>query len=453
MRKNTKARLDSLLDLLAKAHDTIEKCLDNRQYEEAALVLEKCQDAAISIGTAIEESEGGNTETVPALEEYCEMVFVIYEALQNPDASIPEGATVKLNTDLQKINSLYEKEAIVRKEAVFLPYKASMWDSLESVWKRYEADPDWDVKVVPIPYYNKNPDGSFLEYHYEGKEYPEYVPVTFYKDYDLEANHPDEIYIHNPYDEANYVTSIEPFYYSKNIRNFTDRLIYIPYFVLAEPDPDSRDAIENISDYAQTPGVFYAHEVIVQSENMRRCYIEAMVMLAGEETRSVWENKIKGTGSPKFDRVIEARKNKAELPEEWKRKIYRKDNTAKKVILYNTSVTAFLRESENMLEKIMDVMLFFKLRTEDTVLLWRPHPLIKATIGSMRPSLLTAFEKIVEWYKAEDFGIYDDSADLDRAIAVADAYYGDPSSIVQLCQKVEMPIMIQNVHVRKREER
>ena len=30
----------------------------------------------------------------------------------------------------------------VRKEVVFLPYKASMWDSLESVWKAAEEDPD-----------------------------------------------------------------------------------------------------------------------------------------------------------------------------------------------------------------------------------------------------------------------------------------------------------------------
>lgn len=42
-------------------------------------------------------------------------------------------------------------------------------------------------------------------------------------------------------------------------------------------------------------------------------------------------------------------------------------------------------------------------------------------------------------------GIYDDTADLDRAIVLSDGYYGDSSSIVQLCQNVGMPIMIQNV--------
>ena len=45
----------------------------------------------------------------------------------------------------------------------------------------------------------------------------------------------------------------------------------------------------------------------------------------------------------------------------------------------------------------------------------------------------------------EHFVIYDDSADLDRAIVVSDAYYGDASSIVQLFQKTRKPIMIQNI--------
>ena len=53
-------------------------------------------------------------------------------------------------------------------EAVFLPYKASMWDSLESVWKAADEDPNCDVYVNLIPYYDNKPDGSFKEMYYEG---------------------------------------------------------------------------------------------------------------------------------------------------------------------------------------------------------------------------------------------------------------------------------------------
>lgn len=448
VRKNQKAQIDGLFDLLADAHKTVESCINKRKYDEAALVLEDCQDAAIGIGKAIDGSEGEDTETVKALEEYCEIIYLIHEDLLSGSSLVASDIANRLRKILKTILHCYRKEVKVKREVVFLPYKASMWDSLESVWKKYDADPEWDARVIPIPYYDKNPDGTFSEFHYEGNDYPEYVPITFYKNYDLEENHPDEIYIHNPYDDANYVTSIEPHFYSKNIKNYTDKLIYIPYFVLSEPNPNDKNVIESISHFVQTPGVIHAHEVIVQSENMRKCYIEAMVMLAGEHTRSIWQRKIKGTGSPKFDKVVNVTKEDIELPVDWKQKICRKDNTEKKVILYNTSVTSLLQESEDMIEKIMDVLSYFKTKTDDVILLWRPHPLIKATISSMRPMLWDAYEKIVEWYKSENFGIYDDTADLDRAITISDAYYGDGSSLVQLCQKVKMPVMIQNVHVR-----
>jgi len=33
---------------------------------------------------------------------------------------------------------------------------------------------------------------------------------------------------------------------------------------------------------------------------------------------------------------------------------------------------------------------------------------------------------------------------VDRAIIIADVYYGDASSLVTLCKAVNMPVMIQN---------
>ena len=89
----------------------------------------------------------------------------------------------------------------------------------------------------------------------------------------------------------------------------------------------------------------------------------------------------------------------------------------------------------------------FKEKQAEVALLWRPHPLIKDTIQGMLPNLWEEYQKLVQQYKEEGWGIYDDTADLDRAIALSDAYYGDGSSVVQLCQKVGLPVMIQNVDI------
>jgi len=334
-----------------------------------------------------------------------------------------------------------------RKEVVFLPYKASMWDSLESVWKAAAADPECDAYVVPIPYYDKNPDGSFKKIHYEGGQYPPEVPVVWYEDYDFTARKPDVIFIHNPYDECNYVTSVAPAFYSKNLKKYTDKLVYIPYFVLGELDPENEEAVEKMSHFCTLPGVIHADEVIVQSENMRQAYIKVLTDFAGPQSKAQWEEKILGLGSPKFDKVGSVTREDIVIPEEWKPVLLKSDGIRKKVILYNTSITALLNQQDRMLVKMRDVFRIFREEQDEVALLWRPHPLIRATIESMRPKLWEEYSALVEEYKAEGFGIYDDTADLNRAITLCDSYYGDHSSLVQLCQKAGKPCMIQNVEM------
>ena len=80
-------------------------------------------------------------------------------------------------------------------------------------------------------------------------------------------------------------------------------------------------------------------------------------------------------------------------------------------------------------------------------LLWRPHPLIQATIESMRPQLWEEYRELRDRYVEEGWGIYDDSVDLDRAVVLSDAYYGDASSVVGLCQTAGIPVMIQNTAI------
>ncbi len=100
-----------------------------------------------------------------------------------------------------------------------------------------------------------------------------------------------------------------------------------------------------------------------------------------------------------------------------------------------------------MIEKMKSIFRIFKEEQETVALLWRPHPLISATIKSMRPELWLEYEKLVQEYKKEGWGIYDDSADMERAVILSDAYYGDGSSVVQVYQETGKPIMIQNVEV------
>ena len=448
MRKAQKKQAEDFLELLGQAHEEIKKAVGKNNIQTALSLLADCQDGAISLGELIEKTEGEGVATIPLLEEYCEQLFKIHTDLNNAGKADAKKVYKILRQSLVKIENSVKNDIKVRVEVVFLPYKASMWDSLESVWKAADEDPDCDAYVIPIPYYDKNPDGSFGEMHYEADQYPAYVPVMQYGEYDFEKRRPDIIFIHNPYDECNYVTSVLPFFYSKNLKQFTEQLVYIPYFILGEIKPDDKTALEGMKKFCLVPGVMNADKVIVQSEDMRQVYIEVLVKVSGEKTRGYWEKKVQGLGSPKVDKVLGTKKEDLEIPDEWMKVIRKPDGSWKKIVFYNTSVSALLEYNEKMLEKIRDVIRVFYENRDEVALLWRPHPLIEATISSMRSQLWKEYREIEEQYKNEAWGIFDDSSDIDRAVILSDAYYGDRSSVVQLYEETGKPVLLQNMYLK-----
>lgn len=450
MRKFQKHQILEVIVSMHTVHQHCKEQLDMKVYPTVQNLLTDCQDAAIQIGELIEEMDGEGTEAVAHLEQYCER---LYQVNLQKETILPQEAYKYLEEQLFRAENAINHMPL-RKEVVFLPYKASMWDSLESVYLAAREDENCDAYVVPIPYYDKLPDDSLGKLHYEGDEYPSDIEITYYEDYPLEERHPDAIYIHNPYDRCNIVTCVPERYFSSNLKKHTDCLVYIPYFILNEIEPDNQAAIDNMKHFCFLPGTIWADKVIVQSEKMRQIYINEYYKaakeagLSGDHTdRKKLEEKILGLGSPKLDKVHSTRKESLQIPQEWRRVIEKPDGTWKKIIFYNTSIGALLKSEEKMLEKMKSVFRTFKEQQEEIALLWRPHPLIQSTIRSMKPQLWAEYEKLVQTYREEGWGIYDDTADLDRAVVLSDAYYGDTSSVVQVYQETGKPVMIQNVEV------
>lgn len=442
-----KALLENISALIRTNDSSIKLIRTN--LDGAKETFKACQESAILMGTYIESLGEKYADLVRILEDYCESIFLLSEAAADEPQCRKIAKKIQKQLNEFRHGVTYELPDD-KKEVVFFPYKASMWDSLESVWRAADADPECDAYVVPIPYYDKNPDGTFRQMYYEGDQYPEDVPVTSYEEYDFEARRPDEIYIHNGYDAYNTVTSVHPRFYSGNLKKYTDCLVYIPYFVLAEPDPENENTIKNIGHFCTVPAVFHADRVIVQSEAMKKVYVKALMNAANDHSSALqnyWNGKIEGTGSPKLEKAANTRREDVEIPKEWLSIINKPDGTPKKIVFYNNSVSALLEHNEAMLAKMKSVFAVFWENKDEIALLWRPHPLIESTLISMRPQLWEAYKEIRDSYLAQGWGIYDDTADIDRAIVVSDAYYGDPSSVVQMYKLTGKPIMIQNAGV------
>lgn len=403
MRKKQKKDILDILSSLQQAHEEIKDALAQRNGILAQNMLTEIQTTAVSLGEIIEKLEGEKHTCVLCLEEYCELVFRIYEDINS--GIINENKVYKtLRKQLIKIENSVKNEIVVRKEIVFFPYKASMWDSLESIYLAAKADPDCDTYCVPIPYYNLNPDHSLGQMYYEGNDYPKDIEVTDWQKYDFENIRPDIIYIHSPYDNWNLVTSVHPRFYSSNLKKYTDCLVYVPYY----------STTGGMSEGQRTLPVYFNADYIVTQAPMFRDYFDERIP----------DKKFLPFGSPKFDRIINKCKNPSEPPTEWKRKM-----EGRKVYFYNTSIGGMLGDTEAFLKKLRYVFDIFKGR-EDACILWRPHPLLESTFDSMRPKYKTEFEQIKRYFIENDIGIFDDTPDMMDAISWSDAYIGDPGTSV-----------------------
>lgn len=435
MRKAQKTQLLEILHTLEEAHEAIRQYIGRRELETARALLSDCQQSALQIGAIIEESEGEDCPAVGLLETYCESLYQVTVGI--PEAVSAQKAYKTLDKAILRVKNRVTMDIPVRLEIVFLPYKASMWDSFESVWRAADADPNCDAYVIPIPYYDRNPDGSLGKFFYEGGKFPENVPVVRYDSYDFENRRPDAVFIHNGYDSYNYITSVHPSFYTTQIKKFTEALLYIPYFI----------SVHSVSESMCTvPGCWNADRVFLQSENIRREYISAFRKLrppAGFLEN--FEKKFIALGSPKFDKAILSRPEEFALPGQWEKLLKNSGGTSKKIVLYNTTVTAMLQGNEKYLLKLRMALEAFRSRS-DVVLWWRPHPLSESTFRSMRPHLLPEFLRIAEDYRQGGWGIFDNTADVDRAVAYADYYYGDAGSALQASfQAAGKPVMLQRI--------
>ena len=462
-KRTVKKQIREFLQLLQELQDKLDEILavtnlqergiteesqrTSRKTEAILEILAHCQETAIAFGTFIESVKGEETETVGRLEAYCEEIYQIYEMVSGSEGKAVCGNCDALGKIVTEIAVSVRKQIDLRREMVFLPCRASEWDALESVWRAAKEDPDCIVFVIPIPYFSRKSDGSFGEMHYEAELFPDYVPLTAYHTFDYEGHCPDVMYIQNPYDAYNLAISVHPFFYSENLKKYTEKLVYLPPFVVNEITLEDQRAIENLKYCCIVPGVVHADRVIVQSEGMRQIYIQILTEAAGEETREIWEEKIWGIGSPKMDQNLECDKEHMDLPKEWISKMRKPDGSLKKVVLYGTSAAVLQEQQETVLEKMKRVFDVFWKKGDEILLLWAPDHADESSIRDSEPVLWEEYQKMIRQYKEKDMGILDCSGDMARAAAVCDAYYGDGGYAAQLCIRRKIPVMLQEVEV------
>jgi hypothetical protein len=394
---------------------------------------------------------------VKLLEEYCEIIYQIGELIGqaneagNLPLSVQDIASYLTEIYVAVSNSV--NQIPDRKEVVFIPVRAEDWPALDSVWRASKSEENTDVYVMPIPYYERKSLAQFGDKHYEGDLFPEYLDIVNYEEFGLEVMHPDEIIIQNAYDKCNYTTCIEPKYFSENIKVHTEKLIYIPWFKVDEIDDDSEKAKKVMQYYCTIPGLSHADEVIVQSEQTRQAYIDCLTEFAGDDTREVWEKKIVAGGSPideweRRKRELEDRKKLIEdLEVEGKESLFDADGSVKKIVLYNTTIAAYMQNGVKLLDKIERNLKVFEENSARVAVIWKVHPRLRSLISSTNPKLVHKYDRLVREFKESGVGVFDNKTDLSTLAKICDAYYGDAGGAAHKCHIQGMPTMLQSVEI------
>ena len=423
--QSSKDKINQFVSVMEKAHMSLGEILALDNGDAVLNLLTQCQNFAINLGTYIETVYEEGTKSVGVLEEYCEMVYGLCgELAKNAGAG---EILNKLSTFTDRFKRVLEDEILSHREVVFMPRKASAWSALEPFWKEAVSDPKCKVYVMPLPYFDKNPDDSVGDAHYEGEIFPEGIDVIHYEKYDLTQRAPDEIVICEPYDECNYTSTVHPAFYSKNLKNYTKCLTYVPWFETDEINEDDARAKKSMEHYVAMPGLVYADKIILQSESMKKAYVDFLAIWAGEDTRDVWESKIcfAKAGKPKEDGVLPASKNKT--------------------MLYYVSISFILEHKQKAIEKIKNVFDTFGEYGAEISVLLSQDPLIEKVLPDADPELYEAYCRMKKECVPQNIKEACFDVGAKEAANVCDGYYGSPGSFIQHFLQRKLPVMIQDV--------
>ena len=314
-------------------------------------------------------------------------------------------------TSSEKILKYLQDKLGKNLKLLLIPYKRDMWDSLEGIYNLANNTEGCTAMVCPIPYTFRDSSGSPYKWFMDDWSI---IDSRFTVDYQKKPKKGeyDAILFHNPYDNANYVTSVHPAYYSDRLKGLAKLLCLVPYGI--------GSTIVLIA-----PGVVNANVVFTENEYVVKEF-ERQIREEGandEEVALIME-KFVTVGSPKCDLNLDQ-----PIPEEWACRI-----KGKKVVLITTSLMPFLDDPVKEMMNVNAVINEFS-KKDDCVLIWWEHPLMKPTILAMRPTFAHEYMRFQHNFINQDLGIMDMTQDYRIAFSVADVLYSDPSSLVTIWQQ------------------
>ena len=261
--------IDQLIDVKYKKNERIE-------------ILGTCQEVLINIAGALPEDYDEIDNILKLIDDGTKKMFIISNLDEN---------SLEWNNELDQLKTLVKnilenikRVPVEKAKALFLPLSVENWSSMASIYEVFKQDQRFDAKVMPVPYFEYGPSGTIADNKWEYDAFEKLVGtgVVDYNEYNLEEEHPEVVFINDPYDSEGEYIRVQPKYFSDEILNKTDHLVYV--------SPEIRDSHSNVK-YGTLPGIKNAWKIIVGNEIEKKDFIRS----------GVDESKIISLGSARKD--------------------------------------------------------------------------------------------------------------------------------------------------------
>ena len=97
MRYVQKQKVLDFIGSLHQAHEEIKEAFEQKKALLAQNMISECQEFAVSLGESIEKLESEGHVTVSYIEEYCEILFHVFEDINENNVNVN-----KVNKTLRK---------------------------------------------------------------------------------------------------------------------------------------------------------------------------------------------------------------------------------------------------------------------------------------------------------------------------------------------------------------
>lgn len=317
-----------------------------------------------------------------------------------------------MTNGLRVLEEIIQRHGSSNLKIAFCPYKAEMWDAMESIYDSCLFEPKVQAKICPIPFAEVDFAGNVGMFRTETSQLKSII--TPHEDFitpdKLDEFKPDYVVLHYPYDEHNSVTRIAKDFWSINLMYKGYKIIYSPYGL-----PYGGISSCNL---IHQPVVKHAWLIVEDSEaeaqNVIDCWKKENIDLT---------DRIIITGSPKRDLLWDA-----------------EDTGNTSTTLIAGSLLPLLNMFPQQIRKFRDIITN-ELSLNKKVIL-RLHPLASTGIRSKTPQYYESWLLFLGWCQVQsethDFS-FDRNIRIQDTMNDCDYMYAEPGSAVELWKGTKKP--------------